>query len=151
MFRGRDQRKHLLRLLPILHQSAAAQVAGSKDKSFNPAANGDPIHNLRDVRHGDMAIKEMIRLDQDTDAARALIEATRRAHARRGRRQPAGRELFLEREADLFRTSGRARPLRMIFRPVINTDEKVALALRHATGSQPEFWWSMTRALADFW
>jgi hypothetical protein len=54
------------------------------------------------IGHCDLTVKEVIGLDQDTDAAGTLVETTRGAGTGAKLRQPAGGQLFLQGKANLF-------------------------------------------------
>ena len=62
--------------------STFREVVWAKNKSLDPLAPGNGLHDLRQVRQSNVTVKEMIGLDQNADAARALVQATRRAGAR---------------------------------------------------------------------
>jgi quercetin dioxygenase-like cupin family protein len=118
-------------------RSVPRQIGGTEDKALHTLAAGDSFHDLRHVRHGDAAVKKMIGLDQNADAAGALIETARGADAGLDLGQPARGELFLQGEAHFLRTSSGAAALRVIFRAPVNADKEIALSLRHGAESQP--------------
>jgi regulator of RNase E activity RraA len=95
------------------------------------------VDDFRHVRERDSAIKEMVGLDQDANAARALIETARSAGTRLEFGQAARRELFLQGRADLFRTFERTRTFRIFIRATVGADEKIASSQRHGADSQP--------------
>ena len=74
---------------------AAREVAGAKDQPLDPLTARQRFYYFRHVRQRDSAIKEMIGLDQDTNAAGTLIEAARLADPRLDLRQTARGDLFL--------------------------------------------------------
>jgi uncharacterized protein YeaO (DUF488 family) len=74
--------------------SAFGQLIATQHEPLNPAAIRDRIDNFRQVGHGHVTVKEMVGLDQDADATRALIEATAGANARFNFGQAARSQLF---------------------------------------------------------
>jgi hypothetical protein len=126
-------------------ESSSRQIVGRKNKAFDPLAAHDSFHDFGDVRYGDAAIKEMVGLDQDADAARALVETTGGANAGLELGQSTRGDLFFQGEAHFLRTSSRATALGIIFRPPVNADEEIALALRHAQRVAPAFRRSIKR------
>ena len=62
-------------------ESSSRQVFGSEDEAFDAVAAHDSFHDLGDVGDSDAAVEEMVGLDQDADAARALVETTGGANA----------------------------------------------------------------------
>jgi len=84
------------------------QVFRGKHEPLEPLSGHNPFDDLGHIRHHDPAVKKVIGLDQDADAARALVKAARRANARLGLGEPARAELFFQRPVHLFRASSRA-------------------------------------------
>jgi len=58
-------------------RSTAGKVFVGQDQTFNARLTSERLHDLGDIGQGHMAVKEMIGLDENADAARALIETTR--------------------------------------------------------------------------
>lgn len=84
------------------------QVFRGKDEPLDPLSAHNPFDDLGHIRHRDPAVEKMIGLEQDADAARALVKAARRANTRLDFGEPAGAELFFQRPMHIFRASGRA-------------------------------------------
>ena len=73
--------------------SALGAGLGMAAQALNATAK-DRIDNFREVGHGHVTVKEVVGLDQDADAARALIEATAGADPRLHPGEAAGGQLF---------------------------------------------------------
>jgi hypothetical protein len=58
------------------------QILGSEHQALEALTGGKPLYDFRNIRPRDATIKKMVGLDQDADAAGALIEAARGAGAR---------------------------------------------------------------------
>src|SRR5262249_25364995 len=101
---------------------------------LDPSSRNDRFRNLWHVRERDVPIEEVLRLHQDRDAPRALVETARRAGARNGLGKPAAAQLGLEGLLDLFRPLLRARALGMVVGAAVHADEEVVLALGHLEG-----------------
>ena len=74
--------------------STFRQVFRGKDEPLDPLSARDSFYNLGHIRQRDPAVKKVIGLNQDADAARALVKATRRANARLDLGEPVRAELF---------------------------------------------------------
>jgi hypothetical protein len=73
----------------------------------------------------------MIRLDENADAARALIQTARFAGARANLRKATHLNLLLQRRADFLRPATGTRAFWVIICAAIRTDKKIALPQRH--------------------
>ena len=56
--------------------STFRQIVKRQDEPFDSLTAGDSFDNLRDIRQRDVAIEEVVGLDQNANATGALIEAT---------------------------------------------------------------------------
>ena len=106
-----------------------------KHQPLDAFTGNERLDDFRHIRHCDVPVKEMVRLDEDADTARALIEAARFTDARAELRQTARRDLFLQRRADFFGPAHRARTFRVVIRSPIRADKEIALAQRHVVNS----------------
>jgi len=82
--------------------SAPRQVIGSQHKPLDPLAARERFNDFGQIRGRHPTVKEMVGLDQDTNAARALVEAARGAGTRPELRQTARGELFLQCRTHFF-------------------------------------------------
>ena len=62
--------------------STSRQVFLREEQSLDPLAARDPVDDFSHVCRRDLAIKEMVGLDRNRHAARALVEAAARTDAR---------------------------------------------------------------------
>jgi hypothetical protein len=112
--------------------SAIRQVFRGKHETLDPVATRNPFHDLGQISHCDVTVKEVIGLDQDTDATGALIQAARGARAGSKLGQATRGQLFLQGKANLFRAFVGTRPLFVIRTPAVGADKEIALSFRHA-------------------
>ena len=139
-FTARDTIAEPCRLLAGLDATAAdtrvdevaAQVGllGQRQPGDDLAADQVLVDDLDDVRLGDVAVPHLLRVDDDRDAVRALIEAARVVGADH-LRQPARRELDLEPVADRLAAPALAAALGVVGGPLVDAHEHVALKARH--------------------
>lgn len=61
--------------------SPFCQIFRGKYEPLDPLSVHNSFDDLGHIGHRDPAVKKVIGLDQNADAARALVEATRRANA----------------------------------------------------------------------
>lgn len=108
------------------------KVAGSEHQPLDPLTARERLHNLRQVRQFDPAIKEMIGLNQDTNTARTLVEAARLADPRAELGQPPGGHLCLQGLTNFFGAACRARTLGVLIRAAVGADKEIAFSQRHA-------------------
>ena len=98
------------------------------------------FYDLWQVGHCHVTVKKVIRLNQDANTARALVEATRGARAGPKLRQAARGQLLLQGQANLFRALVGTRSLFVLRTPAVRADEEVTLSLRIQGGCQPIPW-----------
>jgi hypothetical protein len=113
----------------------ARKIVRREHKTLYAFAARQRFHDLRDIGRSDAPVKEMVWLDQNADAARTLVEATRFTDARAEFRQTPRRHLFLQRRPDFLGPAHRARTFRVVIRAPVRANKKVALALRHVVKS----------------
>jgi hypothetical protein len=118
-------------ILASVFVSPLRQVIRGKDETFNSLTACDPFHDFWQIGHRDVTVKEVIGLDQDTDATGTLVETTRGAGASAEWGQPARGQLFLQGQANLFRALVGTRSLFVIRTAPVRTDKEIALSLRH--------------------
>ena len=110
---------------------ALRQIFGSEHEPRNALPGGESFDDLGHVGQCDAAIEKVIRLHQDGDTGRALIEATGSADARLELGESARLQLFLQGAVDCLGTARCARSFFVIVCALIHADEEVMLPLRH--------------------
>ena len=125
--------------------TTAPTVVRSDHEPLNRFAYDQSIHNLRDVRDRNAAVKKVIGFDQNRDAGIALIETARFANARLELGESARSNLLFQRFVHFFRVFGRAASFRVVRGPTIDADKEIAFALqrresriRLARGQRPK-------------
>ena len=113
----------------------ARQIVRREHQALDAPSACERFHDLRNIGRSDTPVKEVVRLDQNADAARTLVEAARFADARAEFRQTPRCDLLLQRRPDFFGPAPGARTFRVIIRALVRADKKVALALRHVVQS----------------
>lgn len=114
---------------------ATRQIVRREHQALDPPAACERFHDLRHIGWSDTPIKKMVRLDQNADTARTLVEAARFADARAEFRQSPRCHPLLQRCPDFLGPARGARTFRVVIRPPVRADKKVALALRHVVKS----------------
>jgi hypothetical protein len=114
------------------------EIFFSKDQSLDPFPGGERFNYFRDVGEGNPAIKEMVWFNENTDSTRALIQAARRAGTRSEPGQATRFQLFLQRSSDNLRPARCAGTFRILVRPPVRADKKIALTQRHGAGDAGE-------------
>jgi len=109
----------------------AREIVRRKNQTLDTRVRGQRLHDLGHVGQSHAAVKVMVRLDENADAARTLIEAARLADASAKFREAPRLHLFLQRGSDFLRAFLGTTALRVLIGASVRADKKIALAQRH--------------------
>jgi hypothetical protein len=121
--------------------SPARQIVRGENETLDAPILGQRFDDLRHIGQRHATVEKMIWLDEDADAARALIETARFAGARAEFREAARLNLLLQSGANFLRPAISTRAFWVIIRSPIRADKEVAPPqsheIRSAMGAAP--------------
>ena len=108
------------------------EVRSGHDQTFDPPAVCERGHDFRHIRFRHAPIKKMVRLHQNRDAGRTLVETTCGTARAWSFASPRAFSCSFNAPLHRFRSARRARSLLVSFRAPIRADKEISRSLRHS-------------------
>jgi hypothetical protein len=112
--------------------STAREFFPTQNKALDSSPTLYRCDDFRDISDRDVAVKEVIRFDENCDAAGTLIETACCTRSRLKSCEAACFQLFFQRRDDLVGTTPGAATFLMPVRSAVCAHEQILIALTHA-------------------